>query len=74
MNGIEEDFMQFLSGMTKVFGTQDLMLKVFALLFIEPEEIAMDDIAKKTGYSLASISNTMKMLENIGGIKRIHKP
>jgi DNA-binding transcriptional regulator GbsR (MarR family) len=34
----------------------------------------MEDIAKKTGYSLASISNTMKMLESIGFVERRRRP
>ncbi len=34
----------------------------------------MDDLAKKTGYSLASISNKTKMLEAVGFVKRTSKP
>jgi DNA-binding transcriptional regulator GbsR (MarR family) len=34
----------------------------------------MDGLAKKTGYSLASISTTMKMLEPAGFVQRRRKP
>lgn len=74
MKGLESEFTEYLSQMGKGLGMQDLMLKVFAVLYIEPDEIAMEDIARKTGYSLASISNTMKLLESMGAIKRIRKP
>jgi DNA-binding transcriptional regulator GbsR (MarR family) len=54
--------------------TDSLMTEIFARLYIEPEPIAMDDIAKKTGYSLASISNKVKLLGPLMHIKRIKKP
>ncbi len=38
------------------------------------DEISMDDIAKKTGYSLATISNNIRLLENMGIVKRIKYP
>ena len=74
MEELNKEFIEYLSMMAKSFGLNDLMVKVFAILYIEPEEIAMEDIAKKSGYSLASICNTIKMLENMGAIKRIRKP
>jgi DNA-binding transcriptional regulator GbsR (MarR family) len=56
-------------------GLEDnLLIEIFARLYIEPEPIAMDDLAEKTGYSLASISNKIKMLGHIAGIKKIKKP
>jgi hypothetical protein len=38
------------------------------------ENVMLDEIAEKTGYSLASISNKMKILANIGLIKKTRKP
>ena len=74
MDGIDKELVEYFSSIGKGFGMHDLMLKIFAVLFIEPDEIAMEDIAKKTGYSLASISNTMKMLESIGFVERRKRP
>ena len=34
----------------------------------------MDELAKKTGYSLASVSNKVKMLESLGMVTRRTKP
>lgn len=50
------------------------LLDIITILYLEPNEISMEDMAKKTGYSLASISNTMKMLESNNFIQRIKKP
>ena len=52
----------------------DLLMTIFSTLYIEPDPVAMEDIAKKTGYSLASISNKTKMLGSIMNIKRTRKP
>ncbi|MCK5282835.1 MAG: hypothetical protein KAK00_05485 [Nanoarchaeota archaeon] len=51
-----------------------LLMTIFAKLYIEPEPVAMEDLAKETGYSLASISNKIRMLEPMLQIKRIRKP
>ncbi|MBN2421928.1 hypothetical protein JXB41_01765 [Candidatus Woesearchaeota archaeon] len=56
-------------------GIEDnLLMEIFARLYVEPEPTAMDELAEATGYSLASISNKIKMLGPIIGIKRIKKP
>ena len=68
------EFVAFFSRVTRAYGFNDLSSKVTATLYLEPGEIAMEDVAKKTGYSLASVSNTMKILENIGIVQRIKKP
>ncbi|MEM3374477.1 MAG: MarR family transcriptional regulator [Candidatus Woesearchaeota archaeon] len=49
-------------------------LDVITILYLEPKEISLEELAKRTGYSLASISNTMKTLENYGFVERIRKP
>jgi len=74
MKTLEKEFIDYLTSMAKNFGLDDLALKVFAVLYIEPEPIAMDQVAKKTGYSLASISNTMKLFETMGAVERSKKP
>lgn len=74
MDDIDKEAMQFMATLGKIYGLSDLQSKAIAILYLEPEEIAMEEIAEKTGYSLASISNTMKMLEAFGMTQRIKKP
>ncbi len=74
MEELDKDVMGFLSTLMKSYGLNDLPAKVTGALYIETEDVSMDYVARKTGYSLASISNTMKMLETMGVVQRIKKP
>ncbi|PIT84230.1 hypothetical protein COU37_04150 [Candidatus Micrarchaeota archaeon CG10_big_fil_rev_8_21_14_0_10_45_29] len=74
MNKIEKDFCGFMAEASASFGLDSLSAKIVALLYLSPEEISMEEIAKKTGFSLPSISNKMKMLEAAGFAQRIRKP
>jgi len=48
--------------------------ELFIRLYIEPDTISMDELAKKTGYSLSAISGKMKMLEAMGAVQIVKKP
>jgi DNA-binding transcriptional regulator GbsR (MarR family) len=74
MNALETEFIDFYAQMGRAFGMGDLMMKIFGLLYIEPKDMAMEKIAEKTGYSLATISNAMKTLEASGVVQRKSKP
>jgi DNA-binding transcriptional regulator GbsR (MarR family) len=74
MDEFDREVMEFMTRLGRAYGLDDLSAKVIGLLYTEPEEIPMEDIAKRTGYSLASISNTMRMLETIGMVRRMKKP
>ena len=74
MPRIEKDFIDYFNTFGKAFGWGDMPTTVIAILYIEPEPLAMEEIARRTGYSLASISNMMKMLETMGFVTRIKKP
>lgn len=74
MENLEREFLEFLKGVYKSFGLDTLSSNLYAILFIEPNEISIEELSKKTGYSLASISNKMRILESIGIAKRIKKP
>jgi DNA-binding transcriptional regulator GbsR (MarR family) len=71
---LDKEFFEFFKLFGKAYGLKDLTLHIMAILYMEPEEISMDDISKKTGYSLASISNTMTLLVNAGQVQQIRKP
>lgn len=67
-------FMDLLKHLCKIQGIDDLTSTILAKLFIEPEDISMEELAKETGYSLASISNKIKLFEQIDIIKKKTKP
>jgi DNA-binding transcriptional regulator GbsR (MarR family) len=74
MDSIDQDFITFMQEVGKAQGMDSLAATIFARLFIEPGEIAMSDLAEETGYSLASISNKLKLLERTGFITRRTRP
>lgn len=74
MENIEKEFTDFLQNVYKDFGLDTLSSKLISILFIEPDEISIEELSNRTGYSLASISNKMRVLENLGVAKRIKKP
>jgi len=80
MKNYEKNFIEYMKNAGTAQGMQDdLLLEIFAQLYLEPEEIAMDELAEKTGYSLASISNKVKQMESMGFsamglLKRVKKP
>jgi HTH-type transcriptional regulator, osmoprotectant uptake regulator len=75
MDEIDEKFIKLYRDIGRAQGMQDsLLLIVFAKLYIEPESMAMDALAKDTGYSLASISNMVKTFGAIAGIEKSKKP
>jgi DNA-binding transcriptional regulator GbsR (MarR family) len=74
MEELEKGFAEVFTNIFKGYGLTALPCKIVGILYIEPDEMAMEDIAKKTGYSIASISTTMKMLETAGMVQRRTRP
>jgi DNA-binding transcriptional regulator GbsR (MarR family) len=71
---VDQQFIDFYRAIGKSYNFDDLTSLIFARLFIDPEEVAMEDLAKETGYSLASISNKLKILEAGNFITRRTRP
>lgn len=58
----------------KAMGMDDLSLSIMGILFFEPGEVSMEELAQMTGYSLTSISQKLKYLSAYGIIKRKTRP
>jgi DNA-binding transcriptional regulator GbsR (MarR family) len=71
---LEQEFVDFLSGLFSGFGLDSLSSRLVSIIFLEPEEVSMEDLAEKTGYSLASLSNKLRLLESQQMVKRVRKP
>jgi DNA-binding transcriptional regulator GbsR (MarR family) len=74
MHAFEKEFIDFSTDVWKGFGIGSLSSRLFAILYLEPQEISIRDLSTKTGYSLASISIKMRLLEGLGWVHRIKKP
>lgn len=58
----------------KALGLDNLSYSIIGILFLEPGEICMEELAQMTGYSLPSVSQKLKFLTHYGIIKRRTKP
>ncbi len=74
MGSLKDEFIELITENSKVCGLDELSSKIIGILFIEPEEIALDELAKRTGYSLSAISTAIKFIERVGIVKRSKKP
>jgi DNA-binding transcriptional regulator GbsR (MarR family) len=74
MEKIEDEMMNVFSRLTSVFNLGDSAPRILAILYLEPGEIAMEELAEKAGYSLSSVSNKMKLFEATGIVERVKKP
>jgi DNA-binding transcriptional regulator GbsR (MarR family) len=74
MEDIDSKFLELYQKIGNMQGMNSLFTRIFSILYIEPDEISMDEVAEKTGYSLASISNSIKMLETMGLVRKSRHP
>lgn len=74
MSELKKGTLGFCENVFKNFGLDTLSSRIIGLLYINKEPVAMETLAKETGYSLASISNKMKLITGIGIVQKIKKP
>jgi len=74
MQSPKNAFIELIVENSKVNGFDELSSKIIGILFIEPEEIALDELANRTGYSLSAVSTALKFIERAGIVKRSTKP
>jgi DNA-binding transcriptional regulator GbsR (MarR family) len=69
-----EDFIEFMSENVRINGLDNLSATILSTLFLEPAELSLEEISKKTGYSLSAVCTSANMLEHAGMVSRIKKP
>ena len=74
MSELEKDFMKYMQKLGAGQGLDSLTSAIIAITYLEPGDVAMEELARKTGYSLSSISLKAKLLENFGLVSRKRKP
>jgi DNA-binding transcriptional regulator GbsR (MarR family) len=73
MDECDRAFVTYYQKVGRAYGMDELSSSIFALLFLNPEDISLEDLARETGYSLSSVSNKTRMLEMTGCITRVRK-
>lgn len=71
--GAKEEFIVLMTENACVDGLDELSCKLIAMLYVEPGEISLEDLSKKTGYSLSAVCTSLKFSERVGFVKRIRK-
>ena len=69
----EEDFIELVAENWKVGGFDELSSEIFGILLIEQSGIGLDELAKRTGYSLSAVSTAMKHAERMRMVKKSKK-
>jgi len=71
---LEADIIDTFSDITSHLGYNSTHGKILAVLLMQKGPISLTELAKKTGYSISSISISLDFLELFGMIKKIKRP
>ncbi len=70
---VDRDFEELLVKINSAYGLPPIIPKILGILILEAREVSMEEIAERTGYSLSSVSNSLKNMETMGILVRVHK-
>lgn len=74
LNKIDSELEKLLLRTDNEFNHPKVLQKMMFILLISESEISMEDLAKRTKYSLATLSNTIKQAEKMDMVVRIPHP
>lgn len=58
----------------KSYSVNEIGSKICSIVYLAPEPVCLEELSQQTGYSLASVSNTVKTLAGFFLINRVKKP
>ena len=73
-NKSENDFIDLITDVGFSSGLSKIQAKMFAVLYLQKEEISLEELSKLTGYSISSVSVKIRDMEHLGLVRRIKKP
>ena len=68
---IKQDFVEGLSGISQFWGLPKGMGAIFAVLYLAPTPLSLDEIVEQTGLTKGSISTSVRSLSRMGLIHPI---
>ncbi len=68
---IKQDFIEGLSGISQFWGLPKGMGAIFAVLYISPNPLSLDEIVEQTGLTKGSISTSVRSLSRMGLIRPV---
>ncbi len=74
MSEAREEFVEMVTEINKMKGFGNLSSKLIGELYVSLEDLTLEELSERTGYSVSAVSGTMKKLTNLSFIKRKKKP
>lgn len=71
LDGARRKFIEAGGNTTQSFGFGRILGQLFALLYLSAKPLCLDDIAKELGVSKASVSTTVRQLEQWAAVRRV---
>jgi DNA-binding transcriptional regulator GbsR (MarR family) len=70
---IEKDIYSTFADIATAIGYSEIHGRVIAALLVSNKKLSLNELAKKTGYSLSTVSLSLDLLEFLGMIKKMKK-
>jgi DNA-binding transcriptional regulator GbsR (MarR family) len=70
----KSEFIALICSINKAKGLDEPHSCMIGILYAEPKEVSLEELAHRTGYSLSAVSTAMKFLERTGLVRRVRKP
>ena len=70
---IEKDIYSTFAEIASAIGYSEIHGRIIAALLVSDRKLSLNELSKKTGYSLSTISLSLDLLELFGMIKKIKK-
>ncbi|TGC08439.1 GbsR/MarR family transcriptional regulator [Methanolobus halotolerans] len=70
----KEEFTELITQNLRSEGFDEISSRIVGVLFIETEEMSLEEISIETGYSLSAVSTAMKSLSQFHIVRRFQKP
>ena len=68
---IEKDIYSSFASLASTIGYSEIHGRIIAALMVSGKKLSLQDLAKKTGYSISTLSLSLDLLEFFGMIKKI---
>jgi DNA-binding transcriptional regulator GbsR (MarR family) len=71
IDSIERDIYSSFASIASTIGYSEIHGRIIAALMVSNKKLSLQDLAKKTGYSISTLSLSLDLLEFFGMIKKI---
>jgi len=71
---VKREFVEKYIKLWKSFGFNETIGRIYGELFFAEKPLTMEEIAKRTGYSVSTVCNAMSIIEQLMDVKKFKKP